>query len=57
MLIEKTVKGFVEETFSASPVPGGGSVAALAGSLAAALSGMVANLTIGKKDMKKFKRK
>ncbi|MCX7903425.1 MAG: cyclodeaminase/cyclohydrolase family protein [Caloramator sp.] len=49
MLIEKTVKGFVEETFSSSPVPGGGSVAALAGALSAALSGMVANLTIGKK--------
>jgi len=49
MLIEKTVRGFVEETFSPSPVPGGGSVAALAGSLAAALSGMVANLTIGKR--------
>ena len=31
------------------PAPGGGSVAALAGSLGAALSAMVANLTVGKK--------
>lgn len=37
---------FLEATASSSPVPGGGSVAALAGSLAAALSSMVANLTL-----------
>jgi glutamate formiminotransferase/formiminotetrahydrofolate cyclodeaminase len=39
---------FVDEVSSDSPAPGGGSVAALAGSLAAALSAMVANLTVGK---------
>jgi glutamate formiminotransferase/formiminotetrahydrofolate cyclodeaminase len=33
-----------------SPAPGGGSVAALCGALSAALSAMVANLTVGKKD-------
>ncbi len=32
-----------------SPTPGGGSVAALCGALSAALSAMVANLTVGKK--------
>jgi glutamate formiminotransferase/formiminotetrahydrofolate cyclodeaminase len=44
-----TVSAFVDEVASESPAPGGGSVAALAGSLGAALSSMVANLTVGKK--------
>lgn len=48
-LMDMTVSAFVDEVSSESPAPGGGSVAALAGSLAAALSAMVANLTIGKK--------
>ena len=43
-----TLEAFVALTESDAPAPGGGSVAALAGALAAALSGMVANLTIGK---------
>lgn len=49
MLADKTLKKFLEETASNSPVPGGGSVAALSAGLAAALTEMVANLTIGKK--------
>ncbi|EFI41544.1 MULTISPECIES: cyclodeaminase/cyclohydrolase family protein [Peptoniphilus] len=49
MLRDLTVKGFVEETYSDSPAPGGGSVAALAAAQAAALLGMVANLTIKSK--------
>lgn len=49
MLINKSVIEFVEATASSEPVPGGGSVAALAASIAAALGEMVANLTIGKK--------
>lgn len=40
---------FVEETYSKAPVPGGGGVAALVGSIGTALSGMVCNLTTGKK--------
>lgn len=48
MLIDLNIKEFVSETASKSPVPGGGSVAALAGSLGIALATMVANLTVGK---------
>ena len=47
-LVSMEVKGFLSELASSSPAPGGGSVAALAGSLGAALSSMVCNLTIGK---------
>ncbi len=48
-LSNMTVSAFVDELASESPAPGGGSVAALAGSLAAALSSMVACLTFDKK--------
>lgn len=47
-LASMTVERFVDEVSSNSPAPGGGSVAALAGSLGAALAAMVANLTVGK---------
>lgn len=49
MLTEKSLTKFLDELASNSPAPGGGSVAALAGALGAALTSMVANLTIGKK--------
>jgi formiminotetrahydrofolate cyclodeaminase len=49
MLIDKTVTGFLDEVASHSAAPGGGSVAALAGALGAALTAMVCRLTIGKK--------
>ncbi len=45
-----TLRGFADELSMDSPAPGGGSVAALCGALSAALSAMVANLTVGKKD-------
>ncbi|MCK5773758.1 MAG: glutamate formimidoyltransferase [Thermoplasmata archaeon] len=49
-LASMDVKGFLEELASNSPAPGGGSVAALSGSLGAALLEMVCNLTVGKKN-------
>ena len=48
-LIDLKVKEFLLVTAGNDPVPGGGSVSALCGSLSAALGQMVANLTIGKK--------
>ena len=48
-LLEKNLKEFAEETASESPAPGGGSISAYAGSLGAALSTMVANLSANKR--------
>jgi len=48
-LMSLAMDRFVDEVSADSPAPGGGSVAALAGSLGAALAAMVANLTVGKK--------
>lgn len=48
-LVGMTLREFVSELSMDSPAPGGGSVAALCGALSAALSAMVANLTVGKK--------
>ncbi|HEV7839062.1 MAG TPA: glutamate formimidoyltransferase, partial [Gemmatimonadaceae bacterium] len=45
----ESLTGFLASVASSNPVPGGGSVAAHAGALAAALTQMVAGLTIGKK--------
>jgi len=49
MLVDRKVSNFLDELASNSPTPGGGSVAALAGALGAALISMVGNLTVGKK--------
>lgn len=49
MLVDLTVKEFLDKVAGNDPVPGGGSIAALNGALASALAGMVAGLTIGKK--------
>ena len=51
MLMEMTVREFIAELASNSPAPGGGSVAALSGSLAAALVCMVAQLTVNNAGM------
>jgi len=48
-LVDLTVTGFVNETASESPAPGGGSVSALAGALGTALGTMVANLSSHKR--------
>jgi len=47
-LVNMNLEEFLAELASESPAPGGGSVAALAGALGAALSSMVCHLTIGK---------
>ncbi len=44
-LVRMTAEGFVDETASESPAPGGGSVSAYLGALGAALGTMVANLS------------
>lgn len=51
LLVEKTLRGFADEVSIDTPAPGGGSVAACAGALGAALAGMVANLTVGRKGL------
>jgi glutamate formiminotransferase/formiminotetrahydrofolate cyclodeaminase len=48
-LASKNIQEFADEVSVDSPVPGGGSVAALCGSMGAALAAMVANLTHNKK--------
>ncbi|MBZ0184698.1 MAG: glutamate formimidoyltransferase [Candidatus Obscuribacterales bacterium] len=52
-LADLKVSEFLDELASESPAPGGGSVAALAGSMAASLCAMVANLTFDKKGFEK----
>jgi len=48
-LSELKLHTFIDEVSRESPAPGGGSIAALAGALGAALASMVANLSIGKR--------
>lgn len=49
MLVDLTVKDFLDKVAGNDPVPGGGSIAALNAAIAAALTAMVAGLTIDKK--------
>jgi glutamate formiminotransferase/formiminotetrahydrofolate cyclodeaminase len=48
-LIDLTLKGFMEETASESPAPGGGSVSSYIGAVGMALGTMVANLSSHKR--------
>ena len=50
MLKDLSIVEYLAKTASGDPVPGGGSSAALNAALAAALTEMVANLTIGRKN-------
>ncbi|MDQ1327828.1 MAG: Methenyltetrahydrofolate cyclohydrolase [Candidatus Poribacteria bacterium] len=52
MYIDEPLKKYLDETASGAPTPGGGSVAALAGALGAALTSMVCNFTVGKEKYK-----
>jgi len=52
MYIDQPIRHFMDKLASKSPEPGGGSVAALTGSLGAALVSMVGNLTLGKEKYK-----
>jgi formiminotetrahydrofolate cyclodeaminase len=45
---ERTLRVYIDEVAAGTPTPGGGSVAAVVGALAAALGEMVANLTLGR---------
>ncbi|MFZ5649614.1 MAG: cyclodeaminase/cyclohydrolase family protein [Bacillota bacterium] len=49
-LMDMTVAGFINETASSSPAPGGGSVSALASAMGASLVSMVGRLTAGRKN-------
>lgn len=53
-LAELTVRGFADLLGSDAPAPGGGSAAALAGTLGAALTAMVGSLTVGRKKYAEF---
>lgn len=56
MLKDKTIKELLDELASESPAPGGGSISALSGALAAGLVSMVCRLTIGKKKYAKVQK-
>lgn len=49
MIVDQRINEFLEDLSSSSPAPGGGAASALVASIAASLTAMVANLTIGKK--------
>ena len=56
MCLNQPLKSFIDNTAKGTPTPGGGSVAALVGSLGAALLCMVGNFTIGKPKYKSVEK-
>ncbi|MEE9502509.1 MAG: glutamate formimidoyltransferase [Candidatus Aminicenantaceae bacterium] len=56
-LLDLNLRGFANELSMDSPAPGGGSTAALCGALSSALSVMVSNLTVGKKEYEDIQSK
>ena len=50
MIVEQSLRQFLDELASSAPTPGGGSAAALMGAMGAALVAMVCSLTIGRRD-------
>ncbi|HPL53090.1 MAG TPA: cyclodeaminase/cyclohydrolase family protein [Bacillota bacterium] len=50
LLMDMTLRNYCELLGSSEPAPGGGSAAALSGVLGAALTSMVVNLSVGKKN-------
>jgi methenyltetrahydrofolate cyclohydrolase len=55
-LLDKRLGAFLDELASGAPTPGGGSVAAVTGAMAAGLITMVCDLTIGKKSYAEFEQ-
>jgi methenyltetrahydrofolate cyclohydrolase len=51
---KQTIDSFLSATAARQPTPGGGSVTALAGALAAALGEMVITYSLGKKDLEAY---
>jgi len=56
LLSELKITEFLSKTASSEPVPGGGSVSALGAAMAAALSEMVASITIGRKGFETYEK-
>ncbi|MEA4847075.1 MAG: cyclodeaminase/cyclohydrolase family protein [Clostridiaceae bacterium] len=50
LLMDMTLRKYIDVLASSEPAPGGGSTAALSGALGAALTMMVVNLSVGKKN-------
>lgn len=56
MYLDESLRSFLKDTAKGTPTPGGGSVAALVGSLGAALLCMVGNFTVGKAKYKSVEK-